>query len=129
MRQRTYGLLLAVAMLAACATEVKRQPIEISVSIPELDRRYELRSDVSYKADQGYPRSLPARTEFAVAGRLSHGLVLRPTQTVMTVEGAHMHEAYAVWRDEQLVGFYLPVEKAFSPLQQATPFPLVERKK
>jgi len=128
MHHRALGVLLAAALLAACASEVKRQPVELTVSVPESNKRYELRSDVSFKLDSGYSRMVRANTEFAVAGRLSQGLVLRPTQTVLTVEGAHMHEAYAVWRGELLVGFYLPVEKAFSPLQQATTFPLVERK-
>ncbi len=115
-------------VLAACASEVKRQPVELTISIPDAGRLYALRGEVSFRLESGYSRTIRADTEFAVAGRVSQGTVLRPTQTVLTVEGAHMHEAYAVLRDELLVGFYLPVEKAFSPLPQATSFPLIERK-
>jgi hypothetical protein len=93
-----------------------------------VGKRYDLRQDVSFKLDSGYARTLPARTEFAVVGRVEQGLVLKPTQTVLTVEGAHMHEAYAVLRAEMLIGFYLPVEKAFSPLSRPALFPLDERK-
>lgn len=129
MRYCTAGMLLAATLLAACASEVKREPVGLTASVPESGRRYELGSAVSFVLDSRQPRMLAAGTEFAVAGRVPQGLVLRPTQVVLTVEGAHMHEAYAVVaHDGRLVGFYLPVEKAFSPLQSATPFPLVERK-
>jgi len=40
------------------------------------------------------------------------------------VEGAHVHEAYLVVAGDRLVGFYLPVEKAYSP---ATPVSLKVR--
>lgn len=119
---------LVVAALAGCASEVKRQPSELAASIAEAGKRYELRQDVSFKLDSGYERTVVARTEFTVAGRVPQGVVLKPTQTVLTVEGAHMHEAYAVVRDDTLVGFYLPVEKAFSALSRSVPFPLTERK-
>jgi hypothetical protein len=36
---------------------------------------------------------------------------------VFTIEGAHIHEAYLVVdAGDQLVGFYLPAEQAFSPM-------------
>ena len=62
-----------------------------------------------------------------VVGRVAQGLVLKPTQTVLTIEGAHMHEAYAVHRDGQLVGFYLPVERAYSALPLPASMPLQEK--
>lgn len=123
-----FAAVLAMVVLAGCASEVKRQPTEMTIGIPEAGKRFVLRQDVSFRLDSGYQRTVPAQTEFAVAGRLAQGLVLKPTQTVLTIEGAHMHEAFAVLRDDTLVGFYLPVEKAFSTLSQSVPFPLVERK-
>ena len=127
-KYRALSVLLAAVVVTACASEVKRQSVELTVSMPEFGQRYELRKDVSFLLDSGYSRTIPAGTEFAAAGRLPQGLVLRTTQTVLTVEGAHVHEAYAVLGGDQLVGFYLPVEKAYSALPVATPFPLVERK-
>ncbi|QJE00375.1 hypothetical protein HH212_10360 [Massilia forsythiae] len=41
---------------------------------------------------------------------------------MFTLEGAHIHEAYLVIRDDTLVGFHLPAEAGFSPLR--TPLPL-----
>ena len=122
------ALLIAAALMGGCASEVKRQSTELAPAAAEQGHRYELLKDVQVKLDSGYTRVIRANTEFAAAGRISQGLVLRPTETVLTVEGAHVHEAYAVVHGEQLVGFYLPVERAFSSLPQATSFPLVERK-
>jgi hypothetical protein len=48
-------------------------------------------------------------------GRTSEGDVYKPVGRVFTVEGAHIHEAYLVLVGNRLVGFYLPVERAFAP--------------
>ena len=71
---------------------------------------------IQLQLDGGYERLIPAKTEFIEVGRLREGTVLRPTRHVLTVEGAHVHEAYLVVSDDMIVGFYLPVERAFAPL-------------
>jgi hypothetical protein len=130
MFHRLTGAAFAVAVLlaAGCASEVTRQTIEAPASAPEAGKRFTLSQPASFRLDSGYSRTVAANTEFAGVGRIGQGLVFRPVDTVLTVEGKHMHEAYAVVRDGTLVGFYLPVEKAFSPLSQTTPFLLIERK-
>jgi hypothetical protein len=40
---------------------------------------------------------------------------------VFTLEGANIHEAWLVIRGAALVGFYLPAERAFSPLTSPVP--------
>jgi hypothetical protein len=122
------ALAAAIIVLAGCASEVTRQATDMSSAAPETGKRYTLGQAASFKLDSGYSRVVAADTEFIAVGHIAQGLVLRPTQTVLTVEGKHMHEAYAVVRDNTLVGFYLPVEKAYSPLSQTTSFPLLERK-
>ena len=47
-------------------------------------------------------------------GRSREGEIFRPVDRVFTVEGAQIHEAYLVLNGERIVGFYLPVERAFS---------------
>ena len=74
--------------------------------------------------DSGYERQVARGTEFVELGRVEQGHVFKPTSTVFTVEGAHMHEAYPVLRESRIVGFYLPVEKAFSPLSRPVPLQL-----
>lgn len=72
--------------------------------------------DASVELDTGYTRSLKAGTQWIQAGTVSQGGVYKPYKDVFTLEGAHIHEAYLVVSEGQLVGFYLPVEGAYSPL-------------
>lgn len=124
---RAAMLCLAAALVAGCASEVKRAPAELAAGQPEQGRRYVTTLAVDARPESGYPRTIRAGTEFVVVGRVAQGLVLKPTQTVLTIEGAHMHEAYAVHRDGQLVGFYLPVERAYAALPLPASMPLQER--
>ncbi|MBL0728912.1 hypothetical protein [Piscinibacter sp. HJYY11] len=129
MPHRHLYVLVALALLGAgCAMEVKRHPVELLAATPERGQRFATSQAVELVLESGYPRSIAAGTEFIVVGRVAQGLVLKPTQTVLTVEGAHMHEAYAVLHAGQLVGFYPPVEHAFAPLPLAVSLPLLERK-
>jgi hypothetical protein len=122
-------LALAVAALAAgCASEVRRQPVELAAAGAEGGRRLSTTAHVDARPESGYARSIKADTEFVAVGRIPQGLVLRPTQTVLTIEGAHMHEAYAVYHEGKLVGFYLPVERAYSALPLPVPMPLQEKR-
>jgi len=112
--------------LAACAAEVAREPSELK---PEASpRSFVLRDSVKYVLDSRYERVLRGYTEFVEVGSIAQGRVLRSTNAVMTVEGKHVHEAYAVVKDGRLVGFYLPVERSFSPLSQPVSLTLEERK-
>ena len=97
---------------------------ESSLTPAAAATRVTLASPVQVQLDSGYARSIAAGTEFAVAGTIAEGRVLKPTRTTFTVEGAHMHEAYPVERAGRLVGFYLPVEKSFSPLSNPVNLPL-----
>lgn len=128
--RRTGGaavLCVAAILAAGCASEVRRQPVELAIGQPEQGRRFVTTLTVEARPESGYPRTIGAGTEFVVVGRVVQGLVLKPTQTVLTIEGAHMHEAYAVHRDGQLVGFYLPVERAYAALPLPVSMPLQER--
>lgn len=121
-------VLLAAALAAGCASEVKRQPAELSTAAADAGRRQVTTTTVEMRLESGYTRTIRADTEFVVLGRIAQGTVLKPTQTVLTVEGAHMHEAYAVHRDGALVGFYLPVERAYAALPTPVPMPLQEKR-
>jgi hypothetical protein len=117
--------LALLACLAACASEVVRHPVELSSAAQPA--RYAVSSQISIELDSGYVRTVPPGTEFIETGAIGQGRVYRPASTVFTVEGAHQHEAYPVVKDARLVGFYLPVEKAFSPLSKSVAFPLQPR--
>ena len=117
----------AVLALIACASDVVRSPVELS-ALPAPQKRYVALQPASIRLDSGYERSISAGTEFVEIGRIPQGSILRPTNTTFTIEGAHMHEAYPVLSNQRIVGFYLPVERAFSPLSQTTSLFIDERK-
>jgi hypothetical protein len=115
-------VLLLCALLCGCASEVVRHPSALApVSVPA---RFVLTERAEFRLDSGYTRTIAAGTQLVEAGTIAQGGVLKPIATSLTVEGRHMHEAYPVVRSGRLVGFYLPVEKAFSPLSNPIPLSL-----
>ena len=114
---RSLPALLAVISLAAgCAGEVVRHPAALQAAPAGAAKGYVTTRAAEFRLDSGYERTIAASTAFDEVGAIPEGAVLKPRITVLTVEGAHMHEAYAVVKDGRLVGFYLPVERAFAPL-------------
>lgn len=111
--------LLLCAFLCGCAAEVVRQPSVLApVAVPA---RFAVVERAEFRLDSGYTRAIAAGTLLADVGTIAQGRVLRPIATSFTVEGRHMHEAYPVEHSGRLVGFYLPVEKSFSPLSRPIP--------
>ena len=118
------ALILAL-VLAGCAAEVVRQPAQLSPA-PASGIRFINEKPASVNLDTGYSRTIAAGTEFIELGRIAQGRILKPTRATITVEGAHVHEAYPVVEGGRIVGFYLPVERAFSGLATTVDFPLKE---
>ncbi|MBL8469575.1 hypothetical protein [Methyloversatilis discipulorum] len=113
---RMHGCLaISLLTLAACASEVPRQParfqpaIEVA-SVRSVDREIEVRLGT------GYTRVLASGSRWRQVGAVSEGSVYASSGSTFSVEGAHVHEAYLVVKSGRLVGFYLPVERAFSPI-------------
>ena len=113
--------------LSGCASDVVRSPVELS-ALSGPQKKYVASQPASIRLDSGYERNIAAGTEFIEIGRIPQGSILKPTNTTFTIEGAHMHEAYPVFNNQRIVGFYLPVERAFSPLSQTTSLFIDERK-
>ena len=124
---KTAILAVLAVFLCACAPEVVRSPVTL-LEVAPSPRQYVLDKRVELMLDSWHKRAVEAGVTFAEAGGIPQGQVLRPTNTVFSVEGAHVHEAYIVVRGGNLVGFYLPVERAFSPLSNPIPLQLSERK-
>jgi hypothetical protein len=121
-------LLVAIALAAGCASEVVRQPAALQAAPAGATKGYVTTRQTDFRLDSGYERSIAAGTEFEEVGAIPQGRVLKPRIAVLTVEGAHVHEAYAVVTDGRLVGFYLPVERAFAPLALPVNLPLEPRR-
>lgn len=110
--------MLLCMLLCGCASEVVRHGSALVPSAALV--RFIVSERVVLRLDSGYERSIAAGTRLVEIGRIPEGRVLKPISAAFTVEGRHMHEAYPVDNAGRLVGFYLPVEKAFSPLSNPT---------
>ena len=85
-------------------------------TVSEAERKWiEVVEDAQIVLASGYGRTLPAGSLWELRGNVPQGAVYRRSNGVFTIEGAHVHEAYIVVSNDQLVGFYLPVERAYSP--------------
>lgn len=125
--KKLHIVLLALVLLGGCAGEVVRRPVESPVAEGGSVKKFVTVEATSVRLDSGYERTIKRGTEFLQTGSIQQGKVLKPINTVFTVEGAHAHEAYPVLHDGHIVGFYLPVEHAFSPLSQVVRLSLQER--
>ena len=113
------GLLVVLSMLglAACAPEVVRRPTQLTSVAEQVEDRIEIVETVSVLVGPGYRRVIRRGSLWTRIGRAAEGEVFKPVDGVFTVEGAHIHEAYLVLDGDLLVGFYLPVERAFAPVR------------
>jgi hypothetical protein len=107
---------VAVAAAAFACASVVQVPSSLSTARGEnVAASIEITDEVQGESSSGFSNRIRGGTVWKYVGTLEQGLVYRPRDTVLTVEGAHIHEAYLVVKDGQWVGYYLPVEKAFSP--------------
>jgi hypothetical protein len=80
-----------------------------------------LAQNVVLKLSTGYSRRLASGSLWRPVGQVPQGLVLQSVGTVLTIEGRQVHEAYLVVSQNAVVGFYLPGESRFSPLEPSQP--------
>jgi hypothetical protein len=114
-----FRILLSISCLAGCASQVAHIPATFTPSAQEGQQSLKTLSHAAeIQLDTGYSRSLKAGSQWIRIGMIAQGEVYKPYKDVFTLEGAHIHEASLVIADGQLVGFYLPVERGFSPLAQ-----------
>lgn len=115
------GMMLAAAfLLAACAAQVPVRPAQLlplNAPAPEIV----VQQQAALRLSTHYERILPAGGRWQAVGALPQGVVYRPVDTVFTIEGKQVHEAYLVVQGGALQGFYLPGEGNFSPLVPSVP--------
>ena len=111
-------LVAAVSVFSGCASEVARTQAKLNAAEPAGERpRIELARDTTVYSSSGYSRVLPAGSTWELRGTLPQGKVYKRLDGIFTVEGAHVHEAFLVVSENKVVGYYLPVEQAFSPAE------------
>lgn len=113
----------ALLLLAASCSNVTRIPTTLGPAT-DAPAALVLAEAVEIELETGYSRTLRPATTWRLHGRIPEGAVYRSADQVLTVEGRDVQEAYLVVVDGALVGFYLPVERAFSPLAEPRPLPL-----
>ena len=119
---RTSVVGLVGMLLAACDIVPQASPLLSSAS--QHPSNYIVEATVTGRPLHGESRSVRAGSRWVELGTIAEGTVYKPRGTVMTVEGINISEAYIVVRDRSWVGFWLPVEKEFVPLESAAPVAL-----
>jgi hypothetical protein len=107
-----------LVLLSSCALDVihvDQIPTQLDVAASSKNS-FELQQEVKVNLPSGYSRVLKKGTKWDFVGTASQGDVYKTKDQVLTVEASNIHEAYIVISSGKLVGFYLPVERSFSPL-------------
>ena len=101
-------------------SHVKQTPAALATA-PSGGSRWRLVSDANISIGTGYATRLKAGTQWEQVGRLAQGDVFKTHDQILTVEASNIHEAYLVVRDKMVTGFYLPVERTFTPVNPPQP--------
>jgi hypothetical protein len=110
-----FVLLLPALTSMACSPEVVRRSTQLMTLSEHRGGTIEVLEDAAVSVGPGYHRVIGRGSVWTQIGRSVEGDVYKPVDRIFTVEGAHVHEAYLVLAGDRVVGFYLPVERAFSP--------------
>lgn len=123
---RTWAAAWAVAaLLSGCASAVRTEPAQFTpVAASSPVEIVTLANDTTITPASGYGRTLKAGSRWRLAGRVGQGQVFRPVDSVFTIEGRQVHEAYLVMSGARLVGFYLPGEANYAALEVPVPLTL-----
>jgi hypothetical protein len=117
MRIPASALIVGSLLLGGCAIPVRQLPVASPIMLAS-GPTFVLAQEEHVSIGTGYGRTLRAGTHWTLFGTIDRGDVYRSADQVLTVEGYNVHEAYLVVRDDTLVGFYLPVEKTFTPISK-----------
>lgn len=110
-------IVLGAITLTGCAPAIPAQEAQLAAPETQPQQVRVLQREVTVRLSTGYERQLGEGSRWRPIGSLPQGEVLRPVDSVFTIEGRQVHEAYLVVSGSQLVGFYLPGEARFSPLE------------
>jgi len=111
------GTLVALSILAGCATPINAQRVEFTpYGKGAAVQQVRMLHTVDVMLDSRYRRQIQQNSLWRLRGVVPQGSVYSAENAVFTIEGRQVHEAYLVLSGTALVGFYLPGEFNFSPL-------------
>jgi len=120
----TYALLLA--LVGGCASEIQRTPTQFKASTDAAT--FVLARDVTVTPTLGYPARLKGGSTWVHVGQVPEGPVYAIKGDVFMVRGRNAHEAQCVIAEgDKLIGFFLPVERAFVPVDPQVQLPINRR--
>lgn len=99
------------------------QPAQYQALTPSA-QTWVLQDDVKASLESGWSSPLKKGTTWRQIGRIEQGDVITTGDQVVTVERSNMYEAAPVVANGRLVGFFLMVERAFTPADPAVPINL-----
>lgn len=117
------GMLSLSACMSVSTQKVSLVPVASSdpVSVIQLSRM------VSAHLPNDSVANLPASSQWQRVGALPQGDVYRSLSGLFTVQTRRQGEAYIVASSGKLVGFYLPGETAYLPLNRPVTLPVEMR--
>lgn len=122
------ALMAAVLLTTGCAFDVsfvKLQPATFTAR-PDCSSAWTLLENESIALGTGFPTRLRQATRWHCVGVVEAGTVFRTDDQIVTVEASNIYEAMAVMNGNQLVGFYLPVDRKIAPVTPAVPLRIKE---
>jgi hypothetical protein len=120
------ALLAAILLLAGCAFDLANihpTPITLTPCRQNCKSLTITQAIVLTNITCGYDRTIKQGSTWKLTGNVPQGEVYKPVNACFTLECSNVFEAYLVLREKMIVGFYLPVEKGFVPLNKPTPLP------
>jgi hypothetical protein len=104
---------IALCIMSACA-DIRGESVKLSPLVDATTpASITFARNVDIQLSTGYNRTLRQGTVWVAAGSIAQGEVYKPRDTVFSVEGTNVHDAYLVLSDGKLVGYYLPVERSY----------------
>jgi len=116
---RTIGVAVwcLAGLCAGCAFDVvrlKQSPAQYE-AVAVTGRTWILNDDLKVTLVSGWATPLKKGTNWRQVGKIKEGDVLTTGNQIVTVEASNLFEAYPVVDGGKVVGFFLPVERSFTP--------------
>ena len=105
----------------SCAFDVnnvKYNPAKISICSESCPSFKIAKDQLLNNLSCGYNRTLRQDSKWIYVGEIEAGDVYKPTNQIFTIECSNVFEAYLVINDNELNGFYLPVEDGYVALNK-----------
>jgi len=110
-------------IVSGCAFDlVHIQQVPVAQTTISADKpSWRLGADISLIPARGNKIKLKGGTAWHYVCTIEQGDVYKTKDQIVSVRASNIYEAYIVISSAKMMGFYLPLEKTFSPLREPTP--------